>query len=262
MEWRGVRSSGEITTVNIFFSLYNEVLYRPLLNGLIWFYDVLPWQDLGLAIIALTVVIRVLLTPFLWKAQKAQKDLAAIQPEIKKIQEQFKNDREGQGRALMELYAGHKVNPFSGCLLMLIQLPILIALFQVFQKVFKPEELRYLYSFVANPGMLDSVSLGLIDLAKGNIYLGVVAAATQFLQTKFAAPMPKPSGDKKDFSSILQMQATYIFPALILVWSYTLPSALTLYWTILNILAIVQEIVMRKPRIKTTNNNTNITNKI
>lgn len=199
-----------------------------------------------MAIIALTIVIRILLVPFLWKAQRAQKDLAAIQPEIKKIQADLRNDREGQGKALMELYARHKVNPFSGCLLMLIQLPILIALFQVFQKGFNPEELKYLYEFVSSPGALNPVSLGIINLAKGNLYLGVVAAATQFLQTKFSSPAPKPSGDKRDFAQMMQMQATYIFPALILVWSYTLPSALTLYWTILNILAIVQEAIMRK----------------
>lgn len=195
---------------------------------------------------ALTLLIRLLLSPFLWKAQRAQKDLAAIQPEIKRIQAETKDNREAQGKALMELYAKHKVNPFSGCLLMLIQLPILIALFQVFRKGADPAELKYLYHFVANPGALNTVSFGVINLAKGNLYLGVIAAAAQFLQTRLSAPAPAPSGEKKDFSQVMQWQATYIFPALILVWSYTLPSALTLYWTILSIFGIVQEIVMRR----------------
>ena len=117
----------------MFSFLYNELLWRPLFNGLIFFYTVLPVADLGIAIIALTIIIRTILAPVLWKAQKAQKELQIIQPEIKKIQGQFKNDKEGQGKALMELYARHKVNPFSGCLLMLIQFPILIALLNVFQ---------------------------------------------------------------------------------------------------------------------------------
>lgn len=246
--------------MNPIFSIYNEVLYRPLLNGLIWFYTSLPFQDLGLAIVVLTTLIRLILSPFLWKAQKAQRDLAAIQPEIKKIQEELRDNREAQGKALMELYSKHKVNPFSGCLLMLIQLPILIALFQVFRKGVNPAELKYLYSFVSNPGALNTVSFGLIDLARGNLYLGVIAALAQFLQTRLSSP-PAPPGGKKDFSQALQWQSTYIFPALILVWSYTLPSALTLYWTVLSLFGIVQEIVMRKPRIKSANNNTNITNK-
>ncbi len=232
--------------MNPFIYIYTEILWRPLFNGLVFFYTALPLQDLGLAIVALTTVLRILLAPFMWKAQKAQKSLAAIQPEIKKIQEEFKNEREKQGKALMELYARHKVNPFSGCLLIALQLPILIALFQVFQKGFDPGELKYLYSFVSNPGALETISSGLIDLAKGNIYLGVVAAVTQYLQTRMSSTAPAATGGKKDFSQMLQWQTMYIFPALILVWSYTLPSALTLYWTVLNILGIVQEIIMRR----------------
>ena len=232
--------------MNPVIALYTEVLYRPLFNGLVWFYNVLPWQDFGLAIIALTIVIRLVLAPILWKAQKSQKELAAIQPEIKKLQEQFKNNKEAQGKALMELYAKHRVNPFSGCLLMLVQLPILIALFQVFQHGFNSSELQYLYSFVQNPGNLNPVSFWLLDLSRGSIYLGIVAALTQYLQTKMTVVLPAPSGNKNDFSRMLQWQSIYIFPLLILAWSYTLPSALTLYWTVLNIFGIVQEIVMRK----------------
>lgn len=236
--------------MEFFYSFYNEALYRPLLNGLVWLYTTLPWQDLGLAIIVLTVVIRVILTPLLWKGQNAQKKMALLQPEIKKIQEQYKNDKEGQGKALMEFYATHKINPFSGCVVLILQLPILIALFHVFQRGLDPEELRLLYSFVSNPGSLDPISFGIFDLSKGNLYLGVVAAVTQYFQIKLATPaQPKTTG-KKDFAAILQMQSLYIFPALILVWSYTLPSALTLYWTALNVFGILQEIFTSKFKAK------------
>lgn len=227
-------------------SIYNELLYRPLFNGLVFLYNVLPWQDLGLAIILLTLVIRIILAPLLWKAQKAQKDLARIQPDIKKIQEENKSNREAQGKAMMELYAKHKVNPFSGCLVLLVQLPILIALFGVFRSGFDPAQLAYLYQFIKNPGVLDPLSFGFLDLSRGNIFLGVVAAVTQFLQTKMITPpMPKTSG-KQDFASIMQAQSLYIFPLLILFWSYTFPAALTLYWTALNVFAILQEIIMRQ----------------
>lgn len=232
--------------MELFFSLYNEVLYRPLLNGLVWFYTFLPLQDLGLAIIALTAVIRLILTPLLWRGQNAQRKMAELQPEIKRVQSEFKDNREAQGKALMELYAKHKINPFSGCLVILIQLPILIALFQVFQKGLDPAELRLLYSFVQNPGMLDPIGFGLINLSLGNIYLGVVAALTQYFQIKMTMPAAPSGPTKGDFASIMQKQSLYIFPALILVWSYTLPSALTLYWTVLNIFGIVQEFIARK----------------
>lgn len=224
--------------------LYTEALWRPLFNGLVFFYNVFPLQDLGLAIIALTAVIRLILTPLLIKAQRAQRSMAVLQPELKLIQEKYKTDREAQGKALMELYAKHKVNPLSGCLPLLIQLPILIAVFQVFRQGLEPSALGYLYPFIDSPGALNSVSFGLLDLAKGNIYLGVVAAITQFLQTKLAAPPPTPaSGKGGDFAKALQWQTTYFFPLLILFWSYTLPAALTLYWTTLNLFGILQEIL-------------------
>ena len=164
----------------MFSFLYNELLWRPLFNGLIFFYTILPFADLGVSIIMLTIVIRAILAPVLWKAQKAQKDLQLIQPEIKKIQSQFKNDKEGQGKALMEIYARHKVNPFSGCLLMFIQFPILIALLSVFQN-FDASRLAYLYPFISHPGTIHTISFVFLDLEKVNITLGVIASITQYI---------------------------------------------------------------------------------
>src|SRR3989344_2075695 len=144
--------------MNPLVSLYNELLWRPLFNGLVWLYVTLPIQDLGLAIIFLTIAIRLILAPVLIKGQRAQKTLATLQPEIKRLQNEHKNNKEGQGKALM-------------------------ALFQVFQKGFDPALLSFLYGFVQNPGALNPVSFGVLDLAKGNIYLGIFAAASQFFQT-------------------------------------------------------------------------------
>ncbi len=232
--------------MNVLTFLYTEILWRPLFNGLVWFYTVLPIRDLGVAIVLLTIAIRLLLTPLLLKASRAQRNLARIQPEIKKIQDRFKDDRGVQARELMEFYKKEGVNPFSGCLVMLFQLPILIALYQVFYHGFEPEQLKYLYAFIENPETLNPLSFGILDLARGNVWLGIFAALTQFYQTKLISPpAPNSSGGQGDFGKMLQWQTTYIFPALILVWSITLPSALTLYWTVLNILGILQEIVVR-----------------
>ena len=232
--------------MDIVAAFYNTLFYQPLFNGLVWFYTILPWPDLGVAIILLTVAIRIILTPLLWKGQSAQRKMAELQPEIKRLQEETKNDREKQGKALMELYAKHHINPFSGCLMMLAQIPILIALFHVFQRGFDPAELKLLYDFVANPGSLNPITFGLVDLSKGNIFVGVVAAVTQYLQIKWTTPKPQPGAKASDFASIFQKQSQYIFPGLILVWSYTLPSALTLYWTVLNVFAILQEIIVKR----------------
>ncbi|MDP3769430.1 MAG: YidC/Oxa1 family membrane protein insertase [Candidatus Sungbacteria bacterium] len=230
--------------MEIFSLLYTELLWQPLFNGLVFFYTIFPIQDLGLSIIALTVVIRGILAPVLWKAQKAQKDLQLIQPEIKKIQDQHKNDKEGQGRALMELYARHKVNPFSGCLMMLIQFPILIALLHVFQN-FDASYLSYVYSFLPHPDSIRTMSFGFLDLAKGNIYLGVIAAVTQYFQTKMTMVV-QPESSGSSFAKSFQTQTLYIFPVMILIWSFKFASALTLYWTVMNVFGILQELVMRR----------------
>lgn len=243
--------------MNPFLFLYNEFLWRPLFNGLVWFYDVIPGNDLGVAIIAFTAAVYAVLLPLQSRARRAQQDLARIQPELKQIQARHKDNKEAQGKALMELYAKYKVNPFSGCLIMLIQLPILVTLFQVFQQGFDPAMLHYLYPFISSPDKINPVSLGVIDLSLGNVYLGVVAAITQFFQTKMTMPAPAPapsSSSSPDFSQIFQKQMLYVFPVLLVVWSYTLPAALILYWTTMNLFGIVRELVVKKPRIKNTDN--------
>lgn len=226
--------------------IYNNFLWLPLFNGLVLFYNLLPWKDLGLAIVAFTVFIRLILTPFLIKARKSQREMSLVQPEIKKIQEKFKGNREAQNKALMELYAKYKINPFSGCLLLLIQLPILIAIFDVFSRGLGEIQAKNLYSFVNNPGVLQPISFGVLDLSKGNIYLGVLAALTQYWQTKMSTDLqPQTAEEGPSFAKTLRWQSLYFFPILVLFWSYTLPAALTLYWTVLNILGIVQEIIWK-----------------
>lgn len=227
--------------------LYTEILWQPLFNGLVFFYNIVPGHDLGVAIILLTIVIRLVLAPLLWKAQAAQKKLAFIQPELKKIQEKHKGNKEAQSKALMELYAAHQVNPFSGCLVLLIQLPILIALFQVFQSGLDAASLTYVYTFLARPDVLHPISFGFLDLTRGALWLGAIAATTQFFQTKLSAPPPAPDGATGgDFAKALQWQTTYLFPLLILFWSYSLPAALTLYWTAMNLFGIVEQIILKR----------------
>lgn len=237
---------------NALLLLYNEILWRPLFNALIFLYSVLPWQDMGLAVFFLSLSVRALLTPLLLKQQKSQKDLARVQPEIKRIQERYKSNKEEQTKQLMELYKKEDVNPFSGCVVVLIQIPLLIALFHVFQKGLLPESLLYLYSFIPNPGVIRTVSAGVLDLAKPNIILGVIAAVTQLLQTRLTGTVSPLSSDGKkgEFANMLQWQMTYLLPILILVWSYSFPSILVLYWTFLNLFGIIQELVMRQLRSK------------
>ncbi len=224
--------------------LYTELLWRPLFNALIGLYAILPGHDLGVAIIVLTIIIRLVLLPLFHHTQKSQRELNRIQPKIKEIQAAHKGNKEAQSKALMELYAAERVNPFSGCLGALIQLPLLIAMFQVFRSGLDAGQLQYLYPFIPHPALIRTVSFGLVDLSRGNVVLGVIAAITQYFQARTALGSSGSAVPQNDFAKSLNWQTLYLFPVLILLWSFKLPSALTLYWTVANVFAIVQERIL------------------
>lgn len=235
----------------ILYSAYHEILYRPLFNGLVFIYSLLPFPDLGLAIISLTVLVRVLLFPATAKMFKSQAAMRAIGPKVKEIQEKYKEKKDEQARRLMELYAEEKVNPFSGCLPILIQLPLLIALYNVFWRGLSPLDVSALYSAVAAPEFFSATMFGVMNLTEKNYIIAIFAGASQFLQAR-VMPQPEPftprSGKphEPDLSKILSLQMKYFFPALIAIWSFSLPAALPLYWTTMNLLAIVEQIWLRK----------------
>src|SRR3989338_72864 len=108
---------------------YNTILYQPLFNATIFLYNLIPGDDFGLAIIALTIFIRIIFFPLTVKSTQSQKALATINPKIQEIKERHKNNAQAQSAAIMQLYKDNKINPLAGCLPLLIQLPILIALY-------------------------------------------------------------------------------------------------------------------------------------
>src|SRR6185437_4294676 len=128
--------------------LYHVIFKYPILNLLIYFYQTVALHDLGLAIIFVTIFLRLILYPFFHTGAKQQMLMQRIQPHVKKIQEQHKSDREAQAKALMELYKEHGVNPFSSILLLVIQLPILIALYRIILYTIPQLSFVGLYSFV------------------------------------------------------------------------------------------------------------------
>ena len=230
----------------VFISFFNIVLYQPLFNALVFLYQYLPGNDFGVAVIVLTILIRLVLYPLGTKGIRAQKALSVLQPKMKEIQTKFKHDREKQSRAMMDLYKKEKINPLSGCLPLLIQLPIIIALYRVFWKGLQPEQLAYLYSFVPSPGVIDSTFLGMIDLAVPCIALAFLAGILQFFQAKTMTPhlsasTPKGEGSMGQFSNMMQKQMLYFFPVFTVLILWRLPSAIGLYWIVFTLFAIIQQ---------------------
>ncbi|HHE76704.1 MAG TPA: membrane protein insertase YidC [Candidatus Parcubacteria bacterium] len=239
---------------SFFTNAFNVILYQPLLNSLILLYEYLPGHDFGVAVIVLTLAIRLILHPLSLKSIKSQKALSSLQPKIKEIQEKYKNNKEEQAKQLMVLYKEKKINPFSGCLPLLIQLPILIALYRVFWVGFQEIKTNLLYGFVANPGTINTSFLGIIDLAEPNVVLAVLAGVLQFFQARmiFSQETGKSKkGDKKqNIAAQMQKQTQYLMPVFTVIILFRLPAAIGLYWVVTTLFTIVQQYFIFK---KTTN---------
>jgi len=234
-------------------NIFNTILYRPLFNFLVLLYKHIPGHDFGLAIIILTVSIKLLLYPLGTRAIKSQKDLSEIQPQVKEIQEKYKDNKEEQMREIMGLYKKAKVSPFSGFLLLLIQLPILIALYRVFWRGLQSEQMVFLYSFISIPESVNSSFLGVINLAQPHLVLALLAGILQFFLTKMTIPKAKlknKPNKKSDFSNIMQKQMQYFFPIFTVLILFRLPSAIGLYWITTTLFSIIQQYFVFKKRLK------------
>lgn len=236
--------------------LWHHFAYEPLYNALIGLVDVLPGNNVAFAIIVLTIAVKAALLPLTAKSSRAQKAMKAIQPELKAIQEKHKDDKEKLARATMELYQKHGVNPFSGCLPILVQLPFIIALYFVFWKGLAIDPTT-LYGFIPAPEALNFAFLG-IDITQKSIILALAAGLTQFIQAQITMPDPfsKKEEEKKapsfqdDLQRSMQMQMKYILPVMIGFFAYSISAAVALYWTVSNIVSIGQELYMKKKYAK------------
>lgn len=237
--------------MNIFSSAFNTFLYQPLFNSLILLYEYLPGKDFGFAVIVLTFLLRMMLFPLMSQTIKYQKIMAEIQPKVKEIQERLKDDQEKQMKEIMALYKEKKINPFSVFIPLLIQLPLLIALFRVFSAGISSGDMANLYSFVSNPGEINYLFLNIVSLSSPNIILTTLAAATQFFQIKMQNQKTKTKkNEKKDgmakFSAISQKQMPYLLSGFTFIFLLKAPSALSLYLIVTSLFSIGQQRILKK----------------
>lgn len=223
--------------------LFNTIFYQPLFNALIFLYNTIAFESFGIAVILLTLIIRLILYPLNKKAIESQKALNALQPKIKEIQTKFKSDRVKQSEELMKVYQENKINPASGCLPILIQLPILIALYQVFFRGLDPASLDALYSFVSRPEAIDPWFFGLVDLSKSNAIMAVLAGALTYVQSRMMMPKQAANSGASDFSAIMQKQMLYMMPVITVFITWKLPSGLALYWIVTTLFSIFQQYI-------------------
>lgn len=258
-------------------ALWHTLLYQPLVNGLIFLYQLL-FDNLGLAIIALTLLIRFLLIPLTLPSLKASQKMKELAPELAKLKKKYGSDRQAFAKAQLELYKQHGANPAAGCLPQIVQLIILIALFQAFRQVLYANgdviarlnevlypslklaedaslNTRFLYLDLAKPDVIllpENFLKGILPGLPGLFLIG--SALSQFWSSKMMAPVVKSAekeakktpGETDDMAASMQKQMLYLFPLMTILIGFTFPSGLVLYWFIFSAFSVVQQLMMQK----------------
>lgn len=232
-------------------SFYHTFFFDPLYNALVLLFKILPWADAGIIVIILTILVRLIIFPLSRKAILTQVKMNEIGPELAKIKEKYKDKTEEQARLTLALYKEKKVNPFSGILVIIIQIPIIFALYQIFLHL--PEvNTDFLYSFVKAPEHINTTFLGILDITAKSAVIAFLAAVSTFFQFKISMRgQVKPTGDSfgNNLARSMQTQMKYFFPVIVFFISYNISGVIALYWLTTNLFSIAQELFIRKKTI-------------
>ncbi|HEX7724290.1 MAG TPA: YidC/Oxa1 family membrane protein insertase [Candidatus Paceibacterota bacterium] len=248
--------------------MYHTIIFQPLYNGLIGIIDLIPWIDVGVAVILFTIIVKLILFPLSKSALLTQVRMKEVEPEANRIRNQYSADRQLQAQKTMELYKSKGIKPFSGILLLIIQIPILLALVSVFYKLIPTIDTASLYSFITAPDITNKTYfLGLIDLTVPSIALAIATGIVQFLQLKYSLASQQtqqqtkqngPQAGAAAMASSMTSQMKYFVPVLAFVSIYWLiparfpqaSSIIALYWMTSSLMTFLQELYIRRKHLK------------
>lgn len=237
--------------VAMFSTFWHTVFYDPIYNGLVFLIDIIPSADVGIAIVVLTILVKLVLFPLSVKAVKTQIVMKQIEPELKELKEKHANDKQQQAKKMMTLYKENDINPFSGILLIFIQLPVIFALYWIFFRGGLPEiNTELLYAFIKAPLEVNMIFLGIVDMAGKSFLFAALAGITQYIQIRLTLPPAKERTEnatlKEDLARSFQLQMRYVMPIMIFAFAYFISAAIALYWFTSNLFTVGQEIFIRK----------------
>jgi YidC/Oxa1 family membrane protein insertase len=250
-------------------NIFDIVLINPILNVLVAIYSFLNSlhipSALGFSIIILTVIIRLILSPLLHQSLKQQKKMQQLTPHINKLKEKHKNDAKKLQLEQMALFKEHGVNPAAGCLVMIVQIPILIGLYQVLYKFIRNPSLKDINSRIYFSGLklqhLDTNFFGLSlahtpsqlvhQVGFAIVLVAVLTGGLQMIQSKMmmlpkAEQPPRDKDKEPDFATTFQTQSMYLLPVMVGFFSFSLPFGLSLYWNTLTIFGIIQQYIIQR----------------
>lgn len=247
-------TTNEFTVVKegMFRQLFTGLFYRPIYNGLIFLAYIAPNNDLGIAIILLTILIRTILLVPSQKSMKSQRRMQELQPRLNKIKEQHKGDQARIAAETMAVWKEAKISPFGSCLPILMQFPFLIALFYVIRNGLNPDNTFMMYTQYNNFALSDINTglFGILDLTIPNYYvLPVIIGGLQFIQMKlsFANSAKKQDGQPaKNEMAMANNMMTYLMPVMIAIFTASLPAGVGIYWGTSTLYGIIQQVFVNK----------------
>lgn len=221
--------------------------------------DNLPFLDAGWAVVLFTIIVKLVLFPLTRSSVITQLKMKKYGGELEELKKKYTNKQE-LALKTMQFYKEKNIRPFSSFFLILIQFPIIIALFLVFKNGFPIVNGEQLYSFVHIPALVNPLFLGLIHVSSKSWILALLAAVTYFFQVKFSMPVtPKKEGATRtfqdDFARSMQIQMKYMMPFIIFFIAYSASAAVALYWATSNLFTIGQELVIRRKFTKENQDN-------
>ncbi|HPR82951.1 MAG TPA: membrane protein insertase YidC [Pontiellaceae bacterium] len=219
-----------------FWKFMNPVMY-PIKTGLLWGLKALEKvvRNYGVAIMLLTVIVRIIFWPITHKGTESMRKMQALQPQLKEIREKFKDNPQRMQQEIMAFYKENKVNPMGGCLPMLIQIPVFIALFVVLRSAVELRFSKFLW--IRDLSEPENLFAGMIPVVGSLNILPLLMSATMVLQQK----MTPSAGDPQQ-----QKMMAIMMPIMMLFFFYTMPSGLVLYWTTSNVIMIVQMMIKKQ----------------
>lgn len=258
--------------------MWKLLLYQPLLNTLLFFYLILG--NFGWAIVALTLIIRLVLYSITKKSLTTAQQIKDIQPELTKLKDKFKGDKQAFAQAQLELFKKHNVNPTTGCLPQIVQFVILIALYQAFNQVLRasgdpvealqpflygplqnqlnsPLNLKFFYLNLTQPDLINlpfTINLGIVKISQLPGPFLIAAAVTQFLSSKrmmagqkqLITQAKKTPGEQDDVMVSMQTQMIYMFPIMTLIIGLNFPSGLVVYWLTFSLLMLLTQVLVQR----------------
>jgi len=233
--------------------MFNTLFLRPIYNTVLFFINMIPNHDIGLAIVLTTLLVKLILLPLNLSSQRSTYLMKEVQIEIDEIKIKHKGDNKKLTEETMALYKKKKINPFSSIFTLIIQIPVFFALYFVFRDgvIFKQ---NLIYSFISFPPNLKHLAFGFIDLTKHYWFLGVLTGITMYIFSKRQADAFKNVKENKeikaDFKTIfaknMQMQMTYFLPLISGLSAAIFPAVIGVYWTVNNILNILQDVYIKR----------------